>query len=124
MDKNVNGNGKKIADYAIESDSARIAMNLLSVGNQASDIDGKSAMWLLPVGRGWMYLSAFPDLLGNNIVKETNNARWLTQLLKLHLSESGYLIFNDYPFGLSELYDPEAFFSDSRLHNTLLQSGI
>lgn len=115
--------------YSIESDSARLGMGLLTIGDRAasddtdkalSDMTMHYAMWLLPVGDGWIYLSAFPDLLNNNVLKQSDNAPWFTQLLQLHLSASGHVIFNDYPFGLSELYDADAFFSDERLHYTFV----
>ncbi len=115
--------------YSIESDSARLGLGLLTIENMTaaegakkalSDMADHYVMWLLPVGEGWVYLSAFPDLLGNNVLKQSDNALWFTQLLQLHLSESGHVVFNDYPFGLSELYDAEAFFSDKRLHYTLV----
>ncbi|RKZ68556.1 MAG: hypothetical protein DRQ44_04240 [Gammaproteobacteria bacterium] len=115
--------------YSIESDSARLAMGLLKIeGDQnlagaeemLSDMTDHYVMWLLPVDDGWIYLSAFPDLLANNVLKKSQNARWFTQLLRLHLSGTGHVIFNDYPFGLSELYDADAFFSDKRLHYTFV----
>lgn len=115
--------------YSLESDSARLGMGLLTVDNELtsehadevlSDIAGHYVMWLLPVGDGWVYLTAFPDLLSNRVLKQSQNAPWFTQLLQLHLSSSGYVIFNDYPFGLSELYDADAFFSDRRLHYTFV----
>ncbi|MDX2507769.1 MAG: hypothetical protein QNL62_25290 [Gammaproteobacteria bacterium] len=115
--------------YSIESDSARLGLGLLSIANSAASEDVDEAlsgmfdhnvMWLLPVGDGWIYLSAFPDMLGNNVLKQSQNARWFTQLLQLHLSSSGHVIFNDYPFGLSEQYDADAFFADKRLHYTLV----
>ena len=113
--------------YSIESESARLGMRLLTIEDSASpdeadevlsDMAGHYVMWLLPVGDGWIYLSVFPDLLANNVLKQTRNAQWFTQLLQLHLSPSGFVVFNDYPFGLSELYDADAFFADKRLHYT------
>jgi hypothetical protein len=35
------------------------------------------------------------------------------------LAPEGRVLFDDYHFGLSELYDPENFFKDPRLHKTL-----
>lgn len=115
--------------YLLKSDLARLGMGLMKVENSfeveedgvvLSDFSERYVMWLLPVGDGWVYLSAFPDLLSNSMLKESENARWFTQLLQQHLSSSGYVIFNDYPFGLSDLYDADAFFSDKRLHYTFV----
>jgi hypothetical protein len=106
------------AYWAIESESARLALRL--VHGESREM---TAMWLLPVGKGWIYLSAFPDLLGNGVLKQQDNARWFTNLISHTVSDSGYVIFDDYHFGLSDLYDPEAFFADERLHNSLLFIG-
>ena len=106
------------AYWKIESESARLGLRLIYGESQE-----QTAMWLLPVGKGWIYLSAFPDLLGNGVVKQQDNARWFTNLLSHTVSNSGYVVFDDYHFGLSDLYDPEAFFADDRLHNSLLFIG-
>jgi hypothetical protein len=80
-------------------------------------------MWLLPVGEGWVYLSAFPDLLSNGVLKQQDNARWFANLLAHTVADGAYVVFDDYHFGLSDLYDPQAFFTDRRLHNSLLFIG-
>ena len=56
-------------------------------------------------------------------MKQQDNARWFTNLLSHTVSKGGYVIFDDYHFGLSELYEPEAFFADDRLHNSMLFIG-
>jgi hypothetical protein len=104
--------------WTIESESSRLGLRLLYGESQQ-----QTAMWLLPVGKGWIYLSAFPDLLGNGVVKQQDNARWFTNLMSHTIYNGGYVIFDDYHFGLSDLYDPEAFFADHRLHNSLLFIG-
>lgn len=107
------------AYWTIQSESARLALRLVHGESQEH-----TGMWLLPVGKGWVYLSAFPDLLGNAVVKQQDNARWFTNLISHTVSKDGYVIFDDYHFGLSDLYDPEAFFADDRLHNSLLFIGV
>jgi len=106
------------AYWTIESDSSRLALRL--VYGESEEL---TAMWLLPIGKGWIYLSAFPDLLGNGVVKQQDNARWFTNLISHTVSNGGYVVFDDYHFGLSDLYDPEAFFADDRLHISLLFIG-
>ena len=106
------------AFWTIESPSARLALRLLY-----GEIPQQTAMWLLPLGNGWIYLSAFTDLISNSVLKQQDNARWFANLLEQSVTADGYVIFDDYHFGLSDLYDPEAFFADSRLHNTLLFVG-
>ena len=104
--------------WSIGSESARLALRLIEGESQQ-----QTAMWLLPVGEGWVYLSAFPDLLGNSVLKQQDNARWFSNLLSHTVADDGYVVFDDYHFGLSDLYDPQAFFADSRLHNSLLFIG-
>lgn len=104
--------------WYIDSDSSRLAMRLIY-----GESKQHTAMWLLPVGNGWVYLSAFPDLVSNSVLKEENNAHWFANLVSLTISGNGVVIFDDYHFGLSDLYDPEAFFSDDRLHRTFLFIG-
>ena len=106
------------AYWSINSESARLALRLIYGESQQ-----QTAMWLLPVGKGWVYLSAFPDLLSNSVLKQQDNARWFANLLSHTVADGGYVIFDDYHFGLSDLYDPEAFFADDRLHNSLLFIG-
>jgi len=106
------------AHWSIDSESSRLALRLM-VGESPQ----QTAMWLLPIGSGWIYLSAFPDLVSNSVLKQQDNARWLANLLTHTVVENGYVIFDDYHFGLSDLYDPEAFFADRRLHNSLLFVG-
>jgi len=124
-------NGMGVTFYSLASDAARLGMGLANVDEEIllndmnlSGVSEHYSMWLLPVGEGWVYLSAFPDLLSNQVLKKSQNAKWFTQLLQLHLSSSGYVIFNDYPFGLSELYDADAFFADKRLHYTFMFIAI
>ena len=100
--------------WSIDSESSRLALRLLFAETRQ-----QTAMWLLPVGQGWIFLSAFPDLVSNRVLANSANARWFANLLALTVADEGYVIFDDYHFGLSDLYDPEAFFSDERLHNTL-----
>jgi hypothetical protein len=82
-------------------------------------VSDSTTLWQVPVGRGQIWLSSHADWLGNVSLGWADNARLLGNLLNLALGAEGRVIFDDYHFGLSELYDPEAFFADSRLHNTL-----
>lgn len=81
---------------------------------------GQPVFWEAPLGRGLVWVSAYPDLFGNITLGEADNARFLTGLLRAGLGESGRVVFDDFHFGLSDLYDPAAFFADRRLHATLL----
>ena len=104
--------------WSVDSESSRLALRLMYGESQQH-----TAMWLLPVNKGWVYLSAFPDLVSNSVLKQQDNARWFGNLLSHTVFDGGYVIVDDYHFGLSDLYDPEAFFADDRLHNSLYFIG-
>ena len=106
------------AYWSVDSESSRLALRLMYGESRQ-----QTAMWLLPIGSGWIYLSAFSDLVSNSVLRQHDNARWFANLLTQSLAEDGYVIFDDYHFGLSDLYDPDAFFADKRLHNSLLFTG-
>jgi hypothetical protein len=83
------------------------------------DANGHAALWEARVGEGRLWLSRFADLFGNVTLGQKDNAQLMANILRSSLKPGGQVIFDDMHFGVSSLYDPEAFFSDSRLHNTL-----
>ena len=82
------------------------------------DAHGQNAIWQLPRSEGFMVISASGSLLTNRMLGKADNARFFSNLVAVHL-DGGAVIFDDYHQGLSELYDPGAFFADSRLHASL-----
>jgi hypothetical protein len=90
------------------------------VAQLATEIEtGAGAMWQLPVGEGFLILGASASLLSNRMLDQADNARFLTNLLTYHLGPAGAFIFDDMHQGLTDVYDPEAFFADDRLHVSL-----
>jgi hypothetical protein len=77
------------------------------------------AVWQLSRGSGFVIVSASGSLLSNRNLGEADNARFLSNVLAYHLGPGGAVIFDDQHQGLSELYDPAAFYSDSRLFASL-----
>jgi hypothetical protein len=71
------------------------------------------------VGEGRLWLSRFADLFGNVTLGQNDNAQLMANIIRASLKPGGQVIFDDMHFGVSSLYDPQAFFADSRLHNTL-----
>ncbi|ESS70675.1 hypothetical protein MGMO_120c00620 [Methyloglobulus morosus KoM1] len=78
-----------------------------------------AAAWLMNAGSGRIVLFLTPDALSNKHLNQSDNARMAGNLTNQFLSPKGRLLFDDYHFGLSELYDPDSFFKDARLHKTL-----
>lgn len=80
---------------------------------------GLGTLWEQRLGEGRIILSAYGSLLSNRAVGQADNRLFVRNLVRYHLGADGLVIFDDMHQGLSSLYDPEAFFSDPRLHNTL-----
>lgn len=81
---------------------------------------GLDALWELPRGAGQIILAASGTLLENANIGTGDARKFVANLVRYHLGPEGAVIFDDMHQGLSELYDPAAFFADPRLHETLL----
>lgn len=79
----------------------------------------RTIVWQIEAGQGRIFLSLAGDIFSNEMLNRAGNARFFKNLLSLTLARDGRVIFDDYHFGLSDLYDPEQFFKDSRLHRTI-----
>ena len=80
---------------------------------------GSEALWMRRLGDGTIIVSAYASLFTNQIVPEGDNARLLSNIVRHATRGRGAVIFDDTHQGMTELYDPQAFFSDTRLHITL-----
>ena len=87
------------------------------------DAPGGFGLWEFRRGAGGGWVSSHPDLFGNVTLGLADNARLFANLAESALGEDGTVIFDDMHFGVSDLYDPDNFFSDSRLHTTLMLLG-
>jgi len=81
---------------------------------------GRAALWEVRVGDGRVWLSAFAGLAANASLARADNARLLSNLVGAALAPGGAVVFDDMHQGLTDLYDPTAFYADPRLHRTLL----
>lgn len=77
------------------------------------------AFWATSRGKSRIWISAYRDLFSNQMLGKQDNARLIANLIGASLGAGGKVIFDDMHQGLSDLYDPEAFYKDARLHNTL-----
>jgi hypothetical protein len=96
-----------------------LALRLLRIAGQNTLV-----AWQMSMGKGQVVLILTPDLFTNSQLNRGDNARFLSNLARQLLAPKGHLLFDDYHFGLSELYDPDHFFKDERLHKTLLCLGL
>lgn len=77
------------------------------------------AAWQIPLEAGQVLLFASGSLLANHLIAGSDARKFIGNLLAFHLGPGGAFIFDDMHQGLSSLYDPAAFFADSRLHRTI-----
>lgn len=102
------------------TDKDNLALRLFSVG----DDPAATAAWRIKAGVGQIVLLLAPDVFSNSRLSKADNAQFFSNLLRLTLAPHGRVLFDDYHFGLTELYDPEHFFKDVRLHKTLGFLGL
>lgn len=82
--------------------------------------DGNAgAIWQIAHNEGDIILIANASLLSNAMLDQADNAKFFSNLLQYHLKPGGHVIFDDFHQGVSDLYDPQAFFSDARFWNSL-----
>ena len=92
----------------------------LVILNLAIDSEnGEQAIWGLRLDTGHVWISRFADLFGNISLGQGDNARLIANMIGLSLGPEGAVIFDDMHMGLSDLYDPKAFYHDPRLHRTI-----
>ena len=75
------------------------------------------------VGHGRVWGLDYSETFSNDNLDRGHNARLFANLAGFALGPGGRVVFDDMHQGDSELYDPVAFFSDSRTHGTLAFLG-
>lgn len=95
------------------------AFGRLVIKLATEETSGAPALWQAGVGEGYVIVSGLGSLLGNRAIGAADNRRFVANLLRHHLGRDGQVIFDDMHQGLSELYDPQALFSDPRLGATV-----
>ena len=84
----------------------------------AGETTGEAALWLTPYGQGRIIVSALPEVFSNRALAQPGHAQLAANIVNYAL-DGGHVIFDDMHQGISTLYDPDAFFSDSRLYKSL-----
>lgn len=78
------------------------------------------AFWQIRIGQGTGWISQYGHLLGNASLGGADNAQLLANIVSASILAGGKVIFDDMHQGVSDLYNPDVFFKDHRLHYTLL----
>ena len=81
---------------------------------------GLDAAWTNSWGQGHIITIAAGSIFTNQALGKADNGALLSNLIHWHLAGSGKVIVDDLHQGLSALYDPDAFYSDSRVGITVL----
>ncbi|MEM8660344.1 MAG: DUF4350 domain-containing protein [Pseudomonadota bacterium] len=81
---------------------------------------GVGAVWEVPWGKGQILVSASSNLFSNRMLGKSDNARFISNIIRYHLSANGTFIFDDMHQGDSDIYDADAFFGDERLLYSML----
>jgi len=105
--------------WRLEAD-ARPGSRLVLLSDRHTE---QAALWQLRFGKGGAWVASYSDLAGNPTLGMADNARLLANMINHAVAPKGQVIFDDFHFGLTDLYDPQAFYRDPRLHNTLLFIG-
>jgi hypothetical protein len=100
-------------------DQQNLALKLLTEPTQNLPVS-----WLINTGQGRIILMLTADIFDNSHLNHADNALFFNQLLNSSQAAEGRLLFDDYHFGLSDLYDPQHFFNDTRLHKTLAAIAV
>ncbi|MBV9912925.1 MAG: hypothetical protein JOZ93_10110, partial [Sinobacteraceae bacterium] len=77
-------------------------------------------LWTRGLGAGHILLSGAASLFDNAALGLADNGRLLSNIIGTHLRPGGVVIFDDVHQGLGNAYDAERFWSDPRLHLTVL----
>lgn len=83
------------------------------------DEHSNAALWLKSLKDGEVWFFTHADVVNNVRIKHRQNAQFISNFIALNLAKNGTVIFDDFHQGLTDIYDPEAFFNDPRLHTSL-----
>jgi hypothetical protein len=89
---------------------------LVLLRNSANDAP---ALWEVRYKNSRIWISRYAYLFSNDQLGQADNAVLISNIITSCLIDQGRVIFDDMHHGYSALYDPQAFFKDKRVHNTL-----
>ena len=77
-------------------------------------------LWLKASGNGAVIVSAYASLFSNGVIGKADNAQLLANIIAWSLQPGGQVIIDDAHQGALDEYDAAKFYTDPRLHRTLL----
>src|SRR5690606_6485445 len=106
-------------------ESAQVALELADrAASETAGLRPEPAIWLMRRGQGQVIVMAFASPFSNAVLSTADNARLFANITAWSRGGGGAVIFDDAHQGLVDYYDGKAFYSDPRLHRTLLWLGL
>jgi hypothetical protein len=90
---------------------------LLALAKRADTDD--PALWIKSQSGGRLLILAYASVLGNGLIGEADNARFVSNAVAQLVGPAGRVVFDEFHAGRREDYDPQAFYGDPRLHRSL-----
>lgn len=110
---------KAKSDFLSSVWSAEVDQDELILEVAAMEQTDTAAIWQGKFGDGQIITVGSGTLLTNRMIASADNRIFVANLVHHNLGYGATIIFDDLHQGLSDIYDPNAFFSDRRLHYTV-----
>jgi hypothetical protein len=110
---------RALSDYPAQSWTVKIPYDGFALALARQQESGESVLWLRPLRRGRVIVSALGSLFTNRVLGEADNGQLLANLVGDTLGPGGAVLFDDMHQGLDAAYDPAKFYNDPRLYATV-----
>ncbi len=115
----VAASGQTPADRARQSWTMRVPYEGFALELAHERASGAGVLWTRPVGAGRIIVSAVAGLFTNRALAWADNAELFANIIGASVAPHGAVIFDDLRQGLGAVYDPETFYHDPRLYETV-----
>ena len=107
------------SDYPALTSTLAVPRDGFALALAHSGESGAPAFWLRADGAGLVIVSGFSTLFTNRALGTADNARLLANIVATTLGPQGVVMFDDQHQGITAAYDPEKFYQDRRLYQTI-----
>jgi hypothetical protein len=108
-----------LSDYPPSAWALKIPYDGFALSLARERATGEGVLWIRPVGQGRVMVSALGSLFTNRALGMADNGRLLANIVGSALGPGGAVLFDDMHQGLGAAYDPEKFYGDPRLYETV-----
>ena len=110
---------RAVSDSATWVWTAEVERYELLLGIATMEETATDMIWQRRFGDGHILVVGSGTMFTNRMIAEADNRVFVANIVDRMLADDGTVIFDDLHQGVSVLYDPEAFYADSRLHQTV-----